>query len=66
MRFFFTTIWIPYLRMWYNPKKHLIVMSVDDFMSYVKDWDYLDNNQKENQRKIWKHFFKKGGTKKCF
>lgn len=63
MRFFFTTIWIPYLKMWYNPKKRLIVMSVDDFIDYVEDWDYIDNNQKKIQRDIWKRLFKKGDKK---
>lgn len=61
MRFFFTTIWIPYLKIWYNPKRRLIVMSVDDFIDYVEDWDCLDNNQKKIQRDIWKRLFKKKG-----
>ncbi len=60
MRFFFTTIWIPYLQMWYNPKKRLIVMSVDDFMNYIKDWDCLDDNQKKIQKNILKRLFKGG------
>lgn len=61
MRFFFTTIWIPYLKTWYNPKKRLIVMSVDDFINYVEDWDCLDSNQKKIQKNILKRLFKKKG-----
>ena len=59
MKFFFATIWIPYLKMWYNPKKRLITMSIDDFMNYIEDWDYLNDNQKAIQKAIWKFHFKR-------
>ena len=61
MKFFFATIWIPYFQMWYNPKKRLITMSVDDFMSYVRDWDNLSDRQKAIQKSIWDFHFKKEG-----
>lgn len=59
MKFFFATIWIPYLQMWYNPKKRQITMSIDDFMNYIEDWDCLSDKQKTIQKDIWKFHFKK-------